>query len=250
MTKNYLKTVKAIICAAIMAISTVSANTIAYPDISTSEYKESIQNLTELDIVSGDEMGLFNPEENLIRAEAAKILLLMKNIDRSIFDYILQGDNASEYTWGITWTDIDKEHWGFPYVILAFHEFLTGFPDDTVRPDEKVTYEQFLTMIVRRLGYGTQAELQGGYPNGFLTVADTLNITQNIEITDAKLPITREEVAHIVALALDVPICEITGYYYDAEANQMVPDFKICDGSNGTELKTFNSQHWKALDIK
>jgi len=250
MTKIYLRRVAAIISAAIMAIYTVSADTITYPDISTSEYKESIQNLTELNIVSGDEMGLFNPKENLTRAEAAKILLLMKNIDRSIFDYILEGDNASEYTWGITWTDIDKEHWGFPYVILAFHEFLIGFPDDTVRPDENVTYEQFLTMIVRRLGYGTQAELQGGYPNGFLTVADKLNITQNIEIIDAKLPITREEVTHIVKLALDIPICEIIGYHYSSDLQQMSPMTKIYDGSNGTELKTFKSQYWKESEIK
>ena len=83
-----------------------------------------------------------------------------------------------------------------------------------------------------------------------MRVADSLNITANIEITDAKTPITREEVAHIVALALDVPICEVMGYYYEAEANQMVPDFKICDGSNGTELKTFNSQYWSVSETK
>ena len=48
-------------------------------------------------------------------------------------------------------------------------------------PSNPVTYEQAVTMIVRAIGEGDKASSYGGYPDGFLQVAQERNLLKGIQ---------------------------------------------------------------------
>ncbi|MBQ1948209.1 MAG: hypothetical protein II359_06325, partial [Clostridia bacterium] len=59
-------------------------------------------------------------------------------------------------------------------------------------------------MIVCMLGYAKNAQQSGGYPDGFMTTADTLGLLNGLNIS-GKAYATRGDVAVMIFRALDVP---------------------------------------------
>ena len=48
-------------------------------------------------------------------------------------------------------------------------------------PDAGVTYAEAIKMIIVALGYEEQALAKGGYPDGYVAVADELGILENAD---------------------------------------------------------------------
>lgn len=48
------------------------------------------------------------------------------------------------------------------------------------RPDDVITYSEAVTMIINAIGYKETAVLHGGYPNGYISLAASLGITDGI----------------------------------------------------------------------
>jgi large subunit ribosomal protein L29 len=58
---------------------------------------------------------------------------------------------------------------------------INGNGDNTFAPDDFLTYDQAVKMIVCIIGYGEQyAEEKGGYPAGYIAVADDFGITKGM----------------------------------------------------------------------
>ncbi|MBR5152168.1 MAG: hypothetical protein IKW60_01370 [Clostridia bacterium] len=49
--------------------------------------------------------------------------------------------------------------------------------DDLYKP---LNYDEAMTMLVRLLGYGTHAELAGGYPHGYISIANKLGLSDGL----------------------------------------------------------------------
>jgi len=71
-------------------------------------------------------------------------------------------------------------------VYLAYEAgIITGDSDGNFRPQEEVTQHEFVTMVVRLLGFEARVQELGGFPHGYLQVADELRLLQNTTITAA-----------------------------------------------------------------
>ena len=56
---------------------------------------------------------------------------------------------------------------------------VSGYGDNTFRPDEQISYNEVLKIVIAALGYTHQAEERGGYYAGYYLTAFSLKLTKN-----------------------------------------------------------------------
>ena len=186
------------------AVSWMSADIAIYPS-------PRLTRLKEYGIMVGDADGEFHPYRSLTRAELAKIAVMMYNPD-----FMADADLSAQ-----SFSDVGPDHWAYPYIEYAQQSgIIDGYDDGTFRPEAEVTIEEALKMVVSLLGYAPMAEDTGGYPDGYLNVAEKLELSSGISVKQTE-PIVRAEMADVAGQALYVPL--------------MVPaedgTYVICDGS-------------------
>lgn len=182
------------------AISAMAAETtkVKLTDVTEStKYANEILTLVELGIINGYQDSTFKADNEITRAEFTKVIAVAMGAS----------DKSSGST---TLTDMEN-HWAKPYVIAAQgNNIINGFEDNTFRPDDKVTYEQAVKMLVCALRYNKTAEGLGGWPNGYLTAGSDIGVTDDIEaIADSSAPTTRGIVAKLVYNTLEVELADI-----------------------------------------
>lgn len=173
---------------------------------------ESYMNvLKSCEILEGFEDNTFRGDKTLTRAEAVKMLQGIMYYPQPDWDY---SERESPFV------DIAKNHWAFGAIVNCHtSRMINGFEDNTFRPDELVTEEQFVKMAVCRLGYEDISKIEG-YPQGYVNRANMLGLCE--EATDK--PATREYAASILYKMLSAPLLEVVGYVLDNGV--MVPEFK------------------------
>ncbi len=78
-------------------------------------------------------------------------------------------------------SDVTSDHWAYSEVeYLRSLGIASGHNDGTFKPDDNVTYEQIVKLVVASLGYDFMAESYGGYPDGYLRTASQLKILKNV----------------------------------------------------------------------
>ena len=170
------------------------------------ESANCIETLTALDIFRGYENGELNLDDNITRAEFSAIVC--RTLDYGTTN------GASKFS------DL-AGHWGAGYVnTLAGTEIngaaiINGMGDGTFAPDASVTVEQAVKMIVVALGYEPMAAERGGFPAGYMAVARSKGLLDDVDVNNQEAPATRGIVAQIVYNALDVDLMEQTGYGTD-----------------------------------
>ena len=103
--------------------------------------------LSELNIMVGDDDGNLRLDDNVSRAEFAKIAVASSKLQRY----------SSNRFKSITFKDVTYTHWSAPYIKAAVSAGIAeGYVDSTFRPDNTVSYEEALTMVLKVLGYTTQ----------------------------------------------------------------------------------------------
>lgn len=160
------------ILASLLAVSllTCSASAMDFPDVdSNSPYSTAIQYVSELGVMVGDSNGNFNPNQIVSRCEMATIVCRVLG----------QIENLSKSN---TFTDVPTTHWANAYVGKASElGIVNGYGGGKFGPGDPVTYEQAITMIIRAIGEGDKAISYGGYPNGFIKVAQENNLLNGIQ---------------------------------------------------------------------
>lgn len=164
-------------------------------------YQESMGLLGVLGIFTGYEDGTYKPDSTITRAEMAAVILRTLGMK-----------TTSSYT-GL-FTDVADSHWAASTIQTAADAgIISGMGDGTFAPDAPVTYEQAVKMIICALNYGSYAELNGGYPTGYIAVATQkeVNILRNASGSvgeEAK----RGTVAKMIYSALNAEYPTIVGY--------------------------------------
>ena len=184
---------------AVVMIMTHLLSIVSFADFSDvkedNPYRQAIITLTKLGIINGyeeeDKTFTFRPEGEITRAEFTKMLITALG----------RGGYTTEPT---EFSDIDG-HWARYNIKAAYDmKIINGFDDGTFRPDEQVTYEQALKMVVCTLGYIDFAEGKGGWPNGYTTQANELKLTKGITGQKNSEPALRQVIAQVVYNALEV----------------------------------------------
>lgn len=213
-----LKKVLALVLAFSMMLSVVAFA--SYNDVDAdADYAGAVELLSALDIIKGDDLGNFNPDNTITRAEFAAIVCRAKGLE-----------NAAEGAKGATsFKDVAADHWASGYINLATQNgIINGYGDGNFGPEDKVTYEQAVKMLVCALGFEPMAANKGGYPTGYLVVANQYKITAGVK---SSVEAPRKTVAQLVYNALTTPMMDQTSYGTDAA-------WEVLDGKNDREYKT------------
>ncbi|MGN0106874.1 MAG: S-layer homology domain-containing protein [Hominilimicola sp.] len=184
---------KKIISMILSAVMTLSVLIAAMPAVFASTTREDgiISLLNALEIMQGDENGDMQLDRKVSRAEFAKIAVAASEAKNSV----AFGLNISPYK------DVPYTEWYAPYVQAAVSEgYVKGYLDATFRPDNTVTYEEAVTMILRVLGYD-DSSFGIAYPYGQISKAQDIDILDdvNAQIGDE---MTRRQVMYLVYNAL------------------------------------------------
>ena len=155
----------------------------------------AIEILSEIGIVKGYEDGKLHPEYNITRMEYAALIIRCLGYD---------GEYPSVDT---AFVDVPKDSWGAAAVQFAYDlGIINGYGDGTFGPDDNILEVDAVKIIVSALGRGLEAEASGGYPTGYLSIAQKLKLMSDYKGGEAKA--TRGFVSELIANALDVPIVE------------------------------------------
>ena len=162
-----------------LLVAPVNATPAPTTDSNNTPHLVAIEYLTEVGILQGLPLDAF--ESEITRAEFIALVM-------TAFSDRLEGIP----TRNVVFSDIGT-HWARNYIITAAnHGFISGFDDGRFLPDEKITYEQAFTIIVRIVG-----RAQNRFPVGYLTFAMREGMADNIPIVTGE-NITRGEVAQII----------------------------------------------------
>ena len=219
------------ICAIILItlqLFTISAyaDTMQLTDIQKEE-------LYKLEIMVGDENGNLRLDDNITRAEAAKMICVAGNISLPL--------DVKENLFN----DVPVEHWAYKYIYATKkHGIVNGDGNGNFNPESNITNEEIVKMIVCLLGYGEMAEQQSGYPTGYTTTASSIGITSNLNLK-TKTPATRNDVAIMISNALDTPIMVQKS---DGEDENDDVTYIILDGKNGIPFDSIRGTRGKTWD--
>lgn len=161
--------------------------------------EEAARDLGKYGIMGGFPDGSLRLEQNVTRAQMAKMLVTAMK-DRYIAG--VRGQFA----------DVPDTHWAKDYInFAAMDNIVGGVGNGLFKPEDNVTCEQAIKMVVCMLKYDEYEKYDGGgvnpinYPSTYLEIAHRFRITENIDY-NAKAPATRGFVAVLLSRALDEPI--------------------------------------------
>lgn len=163
-----------------------------------SDYSLAINVVSALGIINVDDDD-FHENETLSRAKAAEIAVKFLKIE----------DNIKPYQH--FFSDVEETHWASGCIELCCaYGFVNGMGDGTFKPDENVSYQQMVKMIVCMTGWDSFALEYGGWiDGGYIYAAKEAGIIQN-SLVDINRPITYGEVAKMLYKALEINIRDET----------------------------------------
>ena len=153
----------------------------------------ALKNLKEQGIVEGFEDGELHPEIILTRAQFAKIMV-------NTFPDVQTTEIFYEFK------DLTDKHWALPYIQKSVNAgWIKGFPDQTVRPDDTITFEQATAVVCRALGLSYEYDK---YPEDYISAAIDYSITDGVNSVIGE-EINRDAAAKIIVNALNYKkLCE------------------------------------------
>lgn len=184
-----LKKVAYYMGAGILAVALLICPALAssFPDVADDAvYAEAAEYLNEVGIMQGDTQGNFNPNKNVTRAQMAAIICRML------------GETESLEKTETNFSDVPASYWASGYIAKAAElGVIGGYQDGSFKPDNTVTYEQAVAMVVRAVGLDEQAVLAGGYPSGYISIATDYGYNEGFFVSMGT-PMARKYVAMII----------------------------------------------------
>ncbi len=211
----------------ILALSLVCPSALAaFSDVDDSNrYKEAITSLTKLSVIDGYSDGTFKPDGTITRAEFTKLIVFTlgySNLTHSTYDF----------------TDVDENHWARNYIQTAYNlGIIAGFGDGIFGPDEPVTYEQALKMVVCTLGYepfAQELESDTSWASKYIREATSIGLTDHITDAVYTAGASRGVIAQIIYNALEVEMYEIAAYGPVQTEKTLLHDYLKADTAKGT----------------
>ncbi len=143
--------------------------------------------LNGLKIMQGDGNGNYRLDDSVSRAEFTKVVVAAS----SAKDMVAAGLKISPFS------DVKYTDWFAPYVQAAVTNGLCeGYMDGTFKPNDTVSYEEAITMLLRALGY-SEDDFGVSWPFGQVGMAQNLEMTDDVNSAIGQ-DLTRRQVARLV----------------------------------------------------
>ena len=228
--KKFLALVLAtLMVASMMVISAPAASAYA----PTGDYADDIALLNTLGVMLGDNVS-FGEKDNVTRWQMA--LLIARIVTGETGNDMWEAEKSEFFT------DVTADHYPGAIDFCAEMGYIKGVGDNKFEPEENITYQDGLTMLVRLLGYETE---NMSYPWGYILKARTLattagkTLTADID-TGNKTPLLREEVANLLAKSIKIELADAKGVPQTG-VTLMVTGLKGIDLGKGTLCATWNA---------
>lgn len=178
---------------------TAFAATTTPSDVVGKPNQSAIEELTALDILQGYQDGTFKPENNITRAELAKVIVAATGSESAA--KALQNVKSQ-------FKDVKTNEWYTGYInVAAGKGFLLGDKGTgKFRPSDNIKFEEVTAIIVRALGYQDK-NLTGAWPYNVLLKAESLNLFDKTTLAQGTVT-TRGVVAQLVSNALGENLVE------------------------------------------
>ena len=152
--------------------------------------------MKDLGVIYGYEDGTLRPDSNITRMEFVTMVLRLLGYHSP--EKLLDEESV--------FSDVTEELWGAANINLSYRlGIIDGHGDGKFGPEENVTVNQAIKVLVCILGYKPMAE-EIGYPTGYLTYAAQLEVSDGI--SSGETPATRGMVADMMANSLEAEIIE------------------------------------------
>lgn len=217
------------ITASLVAVLLAAGST-AFADTSAWNDADIMPLLDSLGIMQGDGSGDYGLDRAVSRAEMAKITVNSS----SHKDESALGMSVSPFS------DVPSYSWAAPYILNGSSNGLfKGFADGSFHPDDTVSFEEAVTMMLRVLGY-EDSRFGASYPHGQVNLARNIGLLDNVE-GDYGSAMTRRQTARLVYNALNT---ELSGSseklisVFDADFIEDVVITEVPSGSGGKVTTT------------
>lgn len=141
-------------------------------------------------------------EENMLdevtRAQFVRYMLQLLNINANA---AVDGENTYYY-------DVPTDYEYYNDISTAtVMGLIHGTSDTTFNPENTISYQEALKILVGALDYGTLAQYRGGYPQGYIAVAKSIKLTDNVTIGYTE-NVTMKELVQLLFNALNSTVAE------------------------------------------
>ena len=183
----------------LMGMMVVGSGAAGYDDVSSEDNQEAIEVMQAVGIMTGDDAGNFNPDQQVTRGEMA--VMMTKVLDLNTGNYSI---SAMPF--------VDVPAWAQSYVAAIYAEGVTGGTSATTYgTDEPVTAAQAALMLMRALGYFQySSDFNDGWLLATIRQAGRIDLFNGID-AGAEEALTRNEVAQLVLNTLEATMVEPTG---------------------------------------
>lgn len=191
-------------------------------------------------VQSGSETKVSAALEENIPPKVKKLMTVLKqfNIIPDYYDYNLpltyevpRADFAAsvarmmgktEYAGSLVYFyDVPKNYWAFNEISnLTEMGIIDGREDKTFSPGEPIAKSAAYKIILCAMGYRSSAEQSGGYPNGYLSLANRIKLSDGVSAGET---VTMNDMLNILYNALTINIMEPSG----AEGSKIT--YKVSD---------------------
>ena len=180
-----MKKILALSITVAMVFSVLATNVLA-----SSSYEAEL--LSDLSIMQGDPNGNMRYGDKVSRAECAKIVVAASKYR----DFVNENNKRSAFK------DVTAEHWAAPFVTAGIkYGLFKGYFDATFRPDNTVTYEEAITMLLRVLDY-TDEDIGEDWPYDQIDMAKKLGMLDGVTKSVGQ-ELTRRDISKMVYNALN-----------------------------------------------
>ena len=165
----------------------------AEPEEEAKQVSEQVQETAELLSATGIlDLSDFDYFKDMTRADAVKKLNRLRNAD--VFP------NAG----GQFFYDLPATYENYQEIMTAYSlGYVSGYSDNTFRPDQEISAKEFGVMAVRMLGYGQGAKVD----SGFLSLAYDLGIFDGVETQ--KPAMNGEDFVKMAENIFDAPVYKV-----------------------------------------
>lgn len=178
-----------------------SSASAAFSDISDTRLAQTASVLDALGIMQGVGNNRFDPNSSLTRAQFCKLAVTA-----------LGFSDVSAYGSYTIFPDVKNTHWAAQYINAAVRHpdlkdqaIIRGYADGTFGPDKTVNFGEVCTMLLRMLGY-SEKDVGPFWPADYVAKAQSLGLTRNVSLTDAKSVIKRSDAATMLLNTLGTPL--------------------------------------------
>lgn len=181
-----MKKILTLICAAALCL-TLALGAAAFVDITDEDTAKVVYTLEGMGLVSGTSATKYSPAITLTRAQVCTMMVRAMGLEKAVDSYKNQN----------LFTDVKVGMWHSGYVNLAYREgIIKGYGNGKFGPDDTVTYGQFITIVLRLLGY-TESDIGKVWPADYIVFASDKELDEGVELS-ANDAISRADAAKLL----------------------------------------------------